>query len=126
MTEQDERLNKVEVPHDLGLEAIYDAEETAHALALHIARCAVEDHLLGKLEEVEFDTGIELCDDEGRIMVEWFYTEAELDQMAKDTVEIYDNDDTRAQCWLYALDASVEKGLKQIKRPLGTKLKIPA
>jgi hypothetical protein len=98
------------------LSDIRHAEDVAQALALTIARGEV----VADLEMQMLDADIEFDD------VEDFYTEAELDQMAKDMVDIYDNDDHRAECWLYARSVSVENALKQINRPLGTKLKIPA
>ena len=94
-----------------GIAQIKEAELVAANLALHIAREAVVDELAMILQDEDLE------DDP-----ETLYTEAEIDQMARDMVEIYDNDDTRAECWRYAQSKAVENGLKNINRPLGRKL----
>ena len=92
-----------------------DMEELIQIWCLAITAAQVEDHLYTEVSEAVDDSVDDIHD---------YYTEDEIDQMARDVVDIYDNDNGRAECWLYAFHAGIENGIKQM-RPYGRKLATP-
>lgn len=115
MCDRYEELDDMPVPVNPKGTEVRAWEKAARKLALYISQGEVWEELAGRLQDVDAE------DEDGEISVLDFYTDAEIDQMAKDMADIYDNDDHRAECWLYARSASIENGLKQT-RPIGTKL----
>ncbi len=116
----DVEVDSIEVPQNPTRDEVKSWEVAAQKLALYIAQGEVWEEMTNRLEDAaEEDESI--YDEDGQIDVLDFYPELEIDMMARDMVDIYDNDDHRAECWLYARAASVENNLKRM-RPIGQKL----
>jgi len=112
--------DQIEVVHELDVITLGALEEDAHSLALAIAYEEVSEELYLRLDSAA-DKDESLYNEDGEIDVLDFYTETELDMMARDMVDIYDNDEHRAECWRYARFSSVDANLERM-RPIGKKL----
>jgi hypothetical protein len=118
----DVSADNIEVPQNPSADEVRSWEVAARKLALYIAQGEVWEELESRLEDAAEEQGCDVMyDEDGQINILDFYTEAEIDQIARDMVDIYDNDDCRAMSWLYARSASIESGLKWT-RSIGRKL----
>jgi hypothetical protein len=116
----DVEVDSIEVPQNPTRDEVKSWEVAAQKLALYIAQGEVWEEMTNRLE-IAAEEDESIYDEDGQIDVLDFYTEAEMDAMAKVMVEIYDNDDCRAMSWMYARPAAVDGGIEQL-RPLGKKL----